>query len=173
MSCTIYLVRHGVAALPAAEMQDSDRALTAAGTRKMTRVAIGLRRLGLAPDVVLSSPLRRAQETAALLATTLAPDIAVEIYQPLAPGTAAADLVRSLRPYRAARHLMLVGHQPDLGELASHLLTGSAGLAPLPFKKGAVAAIEVASLPPRANGVLQWFLAPKQLRAIGHTRRQR
>lgn len=173
MSCTIYLVRHGVAALPSADTQDSDRALTAAGTRKMTRVAIGLRRLGVVPDVVLSSPLRRAQETAALLATTLAPDLAVEICQPLAPGTAPADLVRSLRPYRAARHLMLVGHQPDLGELASHLLTGSAGLAPLPFKKGAVAAIEVASLPPRANGVLRWFLAPKQLRAIGHTRRQR
>lgn len=170
MTCTVYLVRHGIAALPTNDTPDSDRALTAAGRRKMMRVAIGLKRLGIVPDVVLTSPLRRAQETAALLASTLGRDLTVEIHEPLAPGTAPADLVRGLRAYRAAGHLMLVGHQPDLGELASHLLTGSASLAPLPFKKGAVAAIEVASLPPRAAGVLQWFLTPKQLRSIGQAR---
>jgi phosphohistidine phosphatase len=170
MTCTLYLVRHGIAALPAAGTPDSERALTAAGTRKMMRAAVGLKRLGIVPDVVLSSPLRRAQETAALLARTLAPDLAVEVYEPLAPGTAPADLLRGLRPYRTTAHLVLVGHQPDLGELGSHLLTGSASLAPLPFKKGAVAAIEVASLPPRAGGALQWFVTPKQLRAIGQAR---
>jgi phosphohistidine phosphatase len=173
MSRTIYLVRHAIAALASADTHDSDRPLTAEGTRKMTRAALGLKRLGVVPDIVLSSPLRRAQETAALLASTLASDLAVEIYRPLAPGTAPAELLRSLRPYRTVQHVMLVGHQPDIGGLASHLLTGSAGLAPLPFKKGAVAAIEVASLPPRANGVLRWFLTPKQLRAIAGTRRHR
>jgi phosphohistidine phosphatase len=166
MSCTLYLVRHGIAADASADADDKDRALTAEGTRKMTRAAIGLKQLGIAPDVILSSPLRRAQETAALLAETLAPNVAVEIYQPLAPGTAAAELVRDLRPYRAVHHLMLVGHQPDLGELASHLLTGSVALAPLPFKKGAVAAIDVSSLPPRASGVLRWFLTSRQLGTI-------
>lgn len=170
MTCTLYIVRHGIAALPVADTPDGERALTAEGTRKMMRAAIGLKRLGIVPDAVLSSPLRRAQETAALLASTLSPHLAVEVYEPLAPGTAPADLVRGLRPYRAAAHLVLVGHQPDLGELASHLLTGSASLAPLPFKKGAVAAIEVASLPPRAVGVLRWFLTPKQLRTIGQVR---
>jgi phosphohistidine phosphatase len=174
MSCTIYLVRHAIAADASADTPDSDRALTAEGTRKMTRAAIGLKHLGIVPDVVLSSPLRRAQETAAVLVARLASGLAVEIYQPLAPGTAPAELVRGLRPYRTVRHLMLVGHQPDLGELASYLLTGSAGLAPglapLPFKKGAVAAIEVSSIPPRANGVLLWFLTAKQLGAIGSGR---
>lgn len=173
MSCTIYLVRHGIAAQASANTHDSDRALTAEGTRKMTRAAIGLKRLGIVPDVVLSSPLRRAQETAALLATTLAPDVEVEIYQPLAPGTTPAELLRALQPYRAARHLMLVGHQPDLGQLASHLLAGSPKLAPLPFKKGAVAAIEVPSVPPRASGILRWFLTPKHLRALGRIGRRR
>ncbi|HVO26079.1 MAG TPA: phosphohistidine phosphatase SixA [Candidatus Margulisiibacteriota bacterium] len=170
MTSTLYLVRHGIAELPSGDTPDGERALTAAGTRKMMRAALGLKRLGIVPDVVLSSPLRRAQETAALLASTLAPDLAVEPYEPLAPGTAPADLLRGLRSYRAAAHLVLAGHQPDLGELASHLLTGSASLAPLPFKKGAVAAIEVASLPPRAAGVLRWFLTPKQLRTIGQVR---
>ena len=170
MSCTIYLVRHAIAADASADTPDSERALTAEGTRKMTRAAIGLKHLGIVPDAVLSSPLRRAQETAAVVAATLASELAVEIYQPLAPGTAPAELVRGLRSYRTVRHLMLVGHQPDLGELASYLLTGSAGLVPLPFKKGAVAAIEVSSLPPRANGVLLWFLTAKQLGAVGSGR---
>jgi phosphohistidine phosphatase len=167
VSYTIYLVRHAIAADPSADTPDSERALTTEGTRKMRRAAVGLRRLGIVPEAVLSSPLRRAQETAAVVVATLGLELAVELYQPLAPGTAPAELVRGLRPYRTARHLMLVGHQPDLGELASYLLTGSGGLAPLPFKKGAVAAIEVSSVPPRAHGLLQWFLTARQLGDIG------
>jgi phosphohistidine phosphatase len=173
MSCTIYLVRHGIAALASADTHDADRALTAAGTRKMTQAAMGLHRLGIVPDVILSSPLRRAQETATVLASTLGRELTVEIYQPLSPGGAAAELLGGLQPYRSAHHLMLVGHQPDLGELASHLLTGAPEVVPLPFKKGAIAAIEVATVPPHGNGVLRWFLTPKQLRALAHRARRR
>lgn len=167
MSATLYLVRHGIAAPASPDVEDADRRLTPEGKRKMTRAAAGLKHMGIIPDVVLSSPLRRAEETAALLVPTLAPQLTVEIYPPLSPGHASDDVVRGLRPYRSAHHIMLVGHEPGIGELASHLLTGSASLAPLPFKKGGVAAIEVASLPPRTIGALQWFLTPKQLRAIG------
>ena len=60
----------------------------------------------------------------------------------------------------------MVGHQPGLGELASQLLTGSATLAMLPFRKGGLAAIALSALPPRAAGTLQWFVTPKQLRWI-------
>ena len=67
---------------------------------------------------------------------------------------------------------MLVGHQPDLGRLASHLLTRSSRLAPLPFKKGAVAAIHVDTIPPRVPGVLMWFMTPKQLRTVGASRKR-
>ena len=59
-SHTIYLVRHAIAADASADTPDSERALTTEGTRKMTRAAIGLKRLGIIPDVILSSPLRRA-----------------------------------------------------------------------------------------------------------------
>jgi phosphohistidine phosphatase len=173
MSCTLYLVRHGIAAVPSADALDADRALTAEGTRKITRVASGLQRLGVEPDVILSSPLRRARETAALLANALAPQHSVEVYEALAPGGAPADVLRGLRVYRSAHHLVLVGHQPDLGELASQLLAGSPGRVCLPFKKGAVAAIDVSSLPPRASAALRWFLTPKQLRAIGSVRHRR
>jgi phosphohistidine phosphatase len=171
MSCTIYLVRHGIAGPPPAGMSDGDRRLTAEGERKMRRAALGLKRLAVAPDVVLSSPLTRAERTAALVIEALAPDLPLEIYAPLAPGHSAAEILHGLHPYRAARQLMLVGHQPGMGELASHLLTASSQVVPLEFKKGGVAAIGVGGLPPRAAGVLEWLMTPKQLRAIGRAKR--
>jgi phosphohistidine phosphatase len=167
MTRVIYLVRHGIAGPAPGERSDIDRALTPDGRRKMRRIAVGLKRLGVAPDVVLSSPLRRAEETAVVVVKTLARQRHVDIYPLLAPGHGAAEVLKGLHPYRAARELVLVGHQPDLGQLASHLLTRSARLAPLPFKKGAVAAIRVDTVPPGAPGVLMWFMTPKQLRALG------
>jgi phosphohistidine phosphatase len=172
MTCVIYLVRHGIAGPAPRGMSDSDRALTPDGKRKTRRIAVGLKRLGVVPDVVLSSPLQRAEETAAILIDTLARQQRVEIYQLLAPGHDPAEVLRGLRPYRAAREVVLVGHQPDLGQLASHLLTRSSRLAPLPFKKGAVAAIHVDAMPPRAPGVLMWFMTPKQLRTVGASRKR-
>jgi len=159
----VYLVRHGIAE-EHSPTGDAGRRLTEAGIRKLRQAALGLKRLGIVPDVVLSSPLRRAEETAMLLAEVLAPDVAAAVFAPLSPGHSPGDAVRALREYRRAQHVMLVGHQPDLGELASHLLTASSALATLPFRKGGVAAIEVSSLPPRATGTLQWFVTPKQLR---------
>ena len=163
----IYLVRHGIAGPAPAGMSDNDRALTPAGRRKMRRIAVGLRRLGVAPDVVLSSPLRRAEETAAVVISTLDRELKMETYPLLAPGHQPAEVLKDLRLYRAARELVMVGHQPGLGQLASHLLTRSANLCPLPFKKGAVAAISVDSIPPHAPGELLWFMTPRQLRALG------
>ena len=167
MACTLYLIRHGIAAPASARTSDADRALTAEGTRKTVRVAQGLHALNVKPEVILSSPLRRAQETAEILASILAPDVAVEIDASLAFGHEPQQVLQGLRSHRGAQHLMLVGHQPDMGELASYLLSGSALLAPLPFKKAATAAITVASIPPRSAGILEWFLTPSQLRLIG------
>ncbi len=166
----IYLMRHGIAGPAPAGMGNGDRRLTADGKRKMRRVARGLKRLGVVPDAVLSSPLRRAEETAAVVAGLRDPKLTVEIYPLLAPGHEPAEVLKGLRHCRTARELILVGHQPDLGLLASHLLTAGSSVVPLPFKKGGVAAIRVGSIPPRSSGTLMWFMTPKQLRALG-TRR--
>jgi len=163
VSHILYLVRHGIAEVNSTA-GDPDRQLTDEGVRKFQQAALGLKRLGVEPDVVLSSPLRRAEETARLLVKTLAPKVAVELFQPLAPGHPPEDVLQALRPYRRAQQVVMVGHQPDLGELASQLLTGSTTLALLPFRKGGVAAIALSAIPPRETGTLQWFVTPKQLR---------
>jgi phosphohistidine phosphatase len=167
MTCTLYLMRHGIASEPMRGTSDADRALTEEGVRKTTRVASGLKALGVELDAVLSSPFRRAEETARLVADVLSPTLPVELYPPLAAASAPAqDVLKGLKLSRRVSRLLLVGHQPDLGELASYLMTGSASLAPLPFRKAAVAAFTVGALPPRRAGVLEWFLTPGQLRAI-------
>jgi len=166
MSCTICLVRHAIAEATPVGGTDGDRRLTPIGARRMRSAALGLKEMGIAPDVVLSSPLRRAEETAAILVEALAPTLAAEIYPALAPGHEPEEVLRGLHRYRTAPTLMLVGHQPDLGGLASYLLTGASDLVPLPFKKGSVAAIDVTALPPKEHGTLRWFVTPKQLRKM-------
>ncbi len=137
----------------------------------MHRVALGLKRLGIVPELILSSPLRRAEETAGILVPVLAPDLPIEIYPPLAPGNPIPEMINGLRAYRRAHHLILVGHEPGLGCLASQLLTGSPSTLHMAFKKGGAVAIEIAALPPRAAGTLRWFLSAKQLRRMARAKR--
>jgi phosphohistidine phosphatase len=172
VSYLLYLVRHAIAETRG-QTADADRRLTAQGVRRMQRAARGLKRLGVVPDLILSSPLRRAEETAGILLPILAPDLPIEIYPSLAPGNPISEVISGLRAYRQAQRLVLVGHQPSLGELASQLLTGSPSLLPLPFKKGGAAAIEVTALPPREAGRLNWFLTAKQLRLMARSKRPR
>lgn len=146
---------------------DAERALTAEGQRKVAQIARGLKELEVQPDLVLSSPLRRADETARLLAAGIAPGLSVQHLEELAPGGSPAQVVTGLGAHRGCRAILLVGHEPNMGYLAAQLLTGSATLVALPFKKGAVAALGLGSLPPSSPAELLWFLTPKQLRLIG------
>ena len=167
MPYTLYLLRHGIAEEHRPGLADADRALTADGVRKTELAAAGMKRLGLSPDRILTSPLRRARETAEIVAAELCPELEIQIFAPLGTGATPEDLLSRLRQPSGPSGVFLVGHQPQLGMLASYLLTGTEGLVPLPFKKAGMAAVSVASLPPRSVGMLDWFLTPRQLRAVG------
>jgi phosphohistidine phosphatase len=163
MAATLYLMRHGIAE---DGLDDEARQLTEEGKRRVAQIAQGLKAVDVAPDLVLASPLVRAQQTAKIAAEILAPKVGVETFAPLAIGREPEDLVAELAGYRGYREILLVGHQPSLGELGSLLLTGQAHLSPLPFKKGSVAAVLVHSLPPRTPGELLFFLPPKFARSL-------
>ncbi|MGB2942018.1 MAG: phosphohistidine phosphatase SixA [Candidatus Macondimonas sp.] len=159
-----YLVRHGIAEERSPERADGERALTAEGIRKMRQAVDGLHRLDVKPGAIWSSPLCRAQETASLLTTGLGIKSSA-ICAALAPEGDQAALLTAMQT--APAPLMLVGHQPDLGMLASRLLTGDADGVFLPFKKGGVACITWNGHEPAGHGQLEWFLTPAQLRFIG------
>lgn len=167
MSAVLYLVRHGIAQEPSLVARDEDRRLTEEGARELAAIGRGLKHLGVAPALILTSPLARAVQTAGILAHELDGDQPARVWNPLAPGHSAERIVDAIAEFDEATALMLVGHQPTMGEIASTLVTGSRGLADFPFRPGAVAAIGVHAIPPRERGSLLWFLDPRQLRTLG------
>jgi phosphohistidine phosphatase len=157
----IYLVRHGLAAERGKKWpDDSQRPLTHKGRARMRQVTSGLQALGVELDLVLTSPLVRARQTADLVHKGLGVSAPVEETLMLAPGGPPAALIELLRKKKAKR-VALVGHEPDLGQLAAFLIGARA---PLVFKKGGVCRIDFEKLPPVPPGHLVWFALPQMLR---------
>ena len=162
---TLYLVRHAIAAERGeAWPEDSARPLTSKGIARMRQIVRGLRDLDVALDIVLTSPLLRATQTADLLVDGLKPSPALAVVPALAPGASPPQVADALEQFRKARRIALVGHEPGLGELAAWLVGARA---PFPFKKGGVCRIDVTSLLPAGSGQLVWMATPRMLRALG------
>jgi phosphohistidine phosphatase len=161
----LYLVRHAVAEERGpAWPDDAQRPLTADGARRWRRQAAGLAAIDARPDLILTSPFTRARQTADLLAAAFAKKPKVVELPALQPGARPRDVLRALEPDARRASVALVGHEPGLGELAALLIGFKT---PPEFKKGGVARIDVAILPPAAgSGVLHWWLTPKLLRAL-------
>jgi len=154
--------RHGIA--EPTVTPDRDRHLTEDGIRKSRAAAEGLRRLGIEFDGILTSPWLRATQTASILSEVLmAP--APEPLQELAGDHTVRELLEALA-LRQERNLLLVGHQPLLGDAVAQLL-GAAAKCEIDLRKSGACAIHVDAIPPRSPAVLQWLLTSKQLRAIG------
>jgi phosphohistidine phosphatase len=161
----LYLVRHAIAAERGPKYPDDrQRPLTAEGAKRFKDAVKGLAGIGIGVDVILASPLVRAQETATLLSAGLPRRARVETVEALAPGGKHGAIVDAITKY-GAKHsrIALVGHEPDLGEFASTLL-GARGA--IEFKKGAVCAIDVDRAAPGGPGTLRWLLPPRTLRHL-------
>jgi phosphohistidine phosphatase len=163
----IYLMRHGIAvtADAANASSDEERPLTPKGTKRTRQAVKGLTRLGPSIDKVLSSPLLRARQTADIVAEGLRLKDSVEQIPELAPGGDLAELLHRLATYKERAGVLLVGHQPSLGNVASLLLSGSKELQ-IDLKKSGICCITVDVFPAAGNGILKWMLAPKQLRNL-------
>jgi phosphohistidine phosphatase len=160
-SIELYLVRHAIAAERSDDIpDDSARPLTSRGVQRFRRVAAGLRALGVSVDVVLTSPLVRAKQTAELLADGLSPHPPVQTVGSLAPGAGHAAFVEDLgRRAKGRTRIACVGHEPDLGLLAARLIGARR---PLAFKKGGVCRIDLESA--GGAGHLVWLAPPRLLR---------
>ena len=161
----LYLLRHAIAVPRGTPgFPNDDRPLTDEGVRKMTRAAAGLARVVGRIDVILTSPLSRALQTARIAAEALDREERVQLCDALLPAVPLRDVLAHLRGIPGASGVMLVGHEPMLGLLASSLLGSEESV--IEFRKGAVCLIEVGSMPPDRPGVLRWHLQPKHLRAL-------
>lgn len=163
----LYLVRHAIAEPRDAERwpDDSQRPLSSDGTELFGRAARGLRLLGVRVEAVLTSSYVRAYQTAAIL-TEEADWPAAETCLALEPPATSADSARMLE-LRTEASLALVGHQPELAELASVLLVASEHAVGLELKKGGVICLRFTGRPTPGAGFLRWSVSPKILRQLG------
>ncbi len=160
----LYLIRHGLAADRGdAWPDDAKRPLTGKGLTRLRREARALEKFGISFDQIVTSPLVRARQTAEVFADGLSSHPPTVSSDALAPGGTPAQVIEELGKFSRRKRIALVGHEPNLGELAARLL-GSRGA--FDFKKGSICCIEVAALPPTRPGTLLWLATPKMLRLM-------
>ena len=121
-------------------------------------------RVAVIGGFILSSPLVRAHDTAKIAAKALKYRYQILLRDELLPEAPAAEILTYLRRFKEAANVLIVGHEPLLGTIASALL-GSATTA-IEFKKGALCCISTPKLPSDTPGTLLWHLTPKQLRML-------
>lgn len=164
---TLLIIRHGIA-MDRDEFaktcpDDGLRPLTKEGRKKMRQVAAGLKGLMKGIDVLVSSPLTRAVETAEIVGEAF--DVKTNVRAELVPSRRPASLLEWLRRQPNDSTVAIVGHEPHLGVCASWLLTGLEE-SHVEFKKGGVCRIDFPDKVAAGHGVLRWHLAPSHLRMM-------
>lgn len=165
----LLIVRHAIAMdrdeAHARLWRDADRPLTDRGRRRMQQAAAGIRMETGPLYRILSSPLRRAQQTAEILAREY-PDSHLTLTDGLSPGQSLTALIGELADIPQECTLALVGHEPDLSQLIALLLCSDVRSA-VRLKKGGAALIDFPLTIEAGHGELLWLLTPGQLRKLG------
>jgi len=158
----IYFLRHGT---PVEQKEwkgsDHERPLTEDGVRQMIRETLGLATLGLRPDLIISSPFVRAQQTADIVAKGLRLTDRLVADERLAPGFGIHGLAALLHAYPRSGSIMLVGHEPDFSGVLGRLIGGGR----VECQKGSLARIQMDDTK-ALTGVLVWLLPPDLLAGL-------
>ena len=160
----LYILRHGIAADRSAEYPDDDlRPLTRKGISRMRREAKGMDAIGVAPDLIISSTLVRAVQTAEIVQQGLSKPPQMTTSTALVPEAHPSQILQELAAsHSSLSSVMVVGHEPHMSSLVSYILTGRVSWL-ISLKKGALCSIDLSS---SDRGQLMWALAPRQLRAL-------
>lgn len=154
----IYILRHGIAEEAQGGMKDADRALTTEGAKKLQPVLRRGRAVNVEPSMILTSPLRRAKETARIAADILRGDGKLVETSALSPDSSPESVWKEIRAHKAEAQLMLVGHEPLLSAVYAHLLGASVQI---DVKKGSLGRIDLDRFTGQPQGALRWLIYPK------------
>jgi phosphohistidine phosphatase len=155
----VLLLRHGIAEEGRPGMPDADRALTDQGRKKLRQVLQTAANTGLQPSLILTSPLRRARETAEIAKRILRYQGEIVPAKVLAPGSSVEQVWEEIRLHRDCQILLLTGHNPQFEQLAAYLL-GYPDLR-IELKKGTLLRVDIDSFGATPRGVLRWSLPAK------------
>jgi phosphohistidine phosphatase len=162
----LFILRHGDAGRSISpSSRDSERPLTQVGRERIESVAGSLIESEVEFCKVLTSPLRRARETAEIVAKAMDISELVEKVNYLKPEGNKEELFRVLARIKPDDSVLIVGHSPYLNTLIGDIIAGNPN-SHIALKKGGMAKVEVKGFSPRISGELKWLLTPRQLRRM-------
>ncbi len=162
----LFILRHAEAGkrLPA-QARDAERSLTAEGKEELEDVARSLSRLKLKPDHIISSPLKRSRETAAIVAKILKERDKVELWDELKPEGSKQELFRRLSRLKPESTVLCIGHEPYLTQAINEVM-GHQGPPRVSLKKCGLARLSIKTFSPKVEGELRWLLTPRLLKRM-------
>jgi len=159
----IYFLRHASAGDHVSNpKKDEKRALDETGVEQCGYVGRALAALDAQVEVIISSPLKRAAQTASLVGNEMGYEGKLQLDSALRPGAGFSDFRKLLDKYSKYESIMVVGHNPNLSEFVGRLISETGCEAGVELKKGGVARVELG----RNSAVLNWCVSPKMLRTL-------
>jgi phosphohistidine phosphatase len=164
----LLVVRHAIAVdrerFAATGKDDDLRPLTPDGRRKMRQIANGLCHAANKPDLLVTSPLTRAEQTAEILAEAYGMNIGERV-EALRPSTQYTMFTHWAGKHEADSMIAIVGHEPHLSGLVSWLMGGGTA-SRVELKKGGACLLTFEGKPKRGDGMLVWLMTPAHLRRM-------
>lgn len=156
----LYFLRHANAGEEKKDpRKDEQRGLDATGVGQCYQAARLFSRIEVVPDLIITSPLKRAMQTAAMVANEIGYDDRLRVDKCLRPEARWEDFVQKLKSYKADTAIV-VGHSPNLNHFVGRIISKAGCRAAVDLKKGGIARVEYDG----RNGELQWLLTPKFIR---------
>jgi phosphohistidine phosphatase len=157
----LYILRHGEAQPRESGITDGDRALVKKGKSEVRDVVKAARRAKVDPEMILTSPLRRARETAEV-ASSVFKGCPIKETDALLPDASPDVTWKAACSNAKATRVLLTGHEPHLSHFISFLLGSEITV---DLKKGALVRIDTTKRSGNPNGVLKWMITPRIVRA--------
>jgi phosphohistidine phosphatase len=159
----LYFLRHASAGQRLSNAKkDEKRGLDKDGIEQCGYIGRALAALGVQAEIIVSSPLKRATQTAALVGNEMGHEGKLVLENALRPEAAFSDFHKMFEKYARVDSMLVVGHNPNLREFLGRVISDSGCEAVIDLKKGAVAKVEMR----RNSGSLSWCITPRILRAL-------
>lgn len=155
----LYLLRHGIAEDNGPDGRDESRRLTSDGRTKLQAVLEAARAAGVRPNLIITSPLVRARQTAEIAAGILGYKETLVESKALIPSADPAEIWEEIRVHKSEDSVVLTSHEPLMSQMTAFLL-GTPALQ-VDLKKGSIVRIDFDRFGPSPRGVLKWMLTPK------------
>jgi phosphohistidine phosphatase len=164
----LFILRHGEAGKKLSSgSSDFDRPLTDTGKREVTDIAKSLKNFGVTFNFIITSPLKRAYQTASIMAKAFKRENNIENWDELKPEGNSRDFYRKLsKRFEQDSAILIVGHEPYLSSLISEIISDADTSSHVVLKKAGLAKIRITSQTQTMHGELKWLLTPRLMKNI-------